>query len=49
MAVDRDAVVVEGDALIFIKEEDDQFAGVDDLLDLVLALLVVDGLGCRWS
>jgi hypothetical protein len=24
---------------------DDQFAGVDDLLDLVLALLVVDGLG----
>ena len=41
----RDAVVVEGDALIFIKEEDDQFAGVDDLLDLVLALLVVDGLG----
>ena len=48
----REAVVVEGDALIFIEEEDDQFAdsgGVDDLLDLVLALLVVDGLGCRWS
>ena len=44
----REAVVVEGDALIFIEEEDDQFAdsgGVDDLLDLVLALLVVDGLG----
>lgn len=39
------ADVVEGDALIFIEEEHRQLAGVDDLLDLVLALLVVDGLG----
>jgi hypothetical protein len=39
------ANVVEGDALVFIVEEQRKFAGVDELLDRVLVLLAVDALG----